>query len=190
MTLTLAPSSQRAFVKCWLPTEHAIVGHPGSFLFSRRGSSITALHSSVSYTTSGVGKVLLFQRISVIYLAYVGTCIASRSGMLTYGFLTTRRTCRIVRQPPASLSVLEMVRQLYRDTPVKFWGFHGCFLGNTCVGLLGLLLFFVFSGGIAGGYDLPPRSCIFRKRWLLGGLTSPRSYRTNIFLRGNFRLSR
>ena len=83
MTLTLAPRSQRACEKCWLLIEHVIVGYPGSFFFSRRGSSIAALHSSVSCTTSVVDKVLLFPRISLIYLEYVGTYIASRSGMLT-----------------------------------------------------------------------------------------------------------
>jgi len=82
MTLTLAPRSQRACKKCWLLIEHVIVGHPGSF-FTYRGSSIAVLHSSVSCTTSVVGRFLLFPRISLIYLAYVGTCIASRIGMLT-----------------------------------------------------------------------------------------------------------
>jgi hypothetical protein len=61
-----------------------MVGHPGSFFFfSGRGSSIAVLHSSVSCTTSVVGRDLLFPRISLIDLAYVGTYIASRSGMLT-----------------------------------------------------------------------------------------------------------
>ena len=63
-----------------------MVGQPGSFFFTRRGLSIAALHSSVNCTTSVVGSVHLFPRISLIYLAYVGTYIASRSGILTYNF--------------------------------------------------------------------------------------------------------
>ena len=58
-----------------------MVGHP-SFFFSRRGLSIAMLHSYVSCTTSVVGKTLLLPRISLRYLAYMGTCIVSRSGML------------------------------------------------------------------------------------------------------------
>ena len=59
------------------------------FLFTRRGLSMAALHSSVNYTTSVVGNVRLFPRISLIYLAYVGTCIASRSSIFKYSFLFT-----------------------------------------------------------------------------------------------------
>ena len=43
---------------------------------------IAVLHSSVSCTTTVVGRTLLLPRISLRYLAYVGTCIVSRSGML------------------------------------------------------------------------------------------------------------
>ena len=83
MTLMLAPRSQRACVKCRAPIEHVMVGHPGFFFFfSRRGLSIAVLHSPISYTTSVVGRTLLLPRISLRYLAYVGTCIVSRSGML------------------------------------------------------------------------------------------------------------
>ena len=57
-------------------------GHPGFFFFSRRGLSIAVLHSFVSYTTSVVGRTHLLPRISLRYLAYVGTFIVSRSGML------------------------------------------------------------------------------------------------------------
>jgi hypothetical protein len=72
MTLTLAPKSQRAFEKCWALIEQVMVVQPGSFFFTRRGSRIAALHSSVNCTTSMVGSARLFPRISLIYLAYVG----------------------------------------------------------------------------------------------------------------------
>jgi len=51
--------------------EHVMVGHPGFFFFSKRGLSITVLHSFVSCMTSVVGRTLLLPRISLRYLAYV-----------------------------------------------------------------------------------------------------------------------
>jgi len=47
-----------------------MVGHLGSFFFSKRGSSIATMHSSMSCTTSVVGKTLLFPRIPLIYLVH------------------------------------------------------------------------------------------------------------------------
>ena len=79
MTLTLAPKSQRVFEKSQEPrSSRGIVGQPGSFFFTRRGLSIVVLHSSVNCTTSVVGSALLFPRISLIYLVYVGTYVKKR----------------------------------------------------------------------------------------------------------------
>ena len=99
-----------------------MVGQPGSLFFTRRGLSIATLHSSINCTTSVVGSDVLFPRISLIYLAYVGTCIASRSGMLTYSLFITSTNMPNFCRPPASLSVPKMVRQLYHGNPVKFYG--------------------------------------------------------------------
>ena len=120
MTRTLAPKSQRVLEKCWVPIEHVMVGQSGSFFFTKRGSSIAALHSSVNYTTSVVGSVHLFPRISLIYLAYVGTYIASRSGILTYSFFITSTNLPNCSSATGFLIRSETVRQLCRDSPVKF----------------------------------------------------------------------
>jgi hypothetical protein len=45
MTLTLAPRSHNAFSNLNEPTEHGIVGHPGSFCYSSP-LAIATLHSS------------------------------------------------------------------------------------------------------------------------------------------------
>jgi hypothetical protein len=44
---------------------------------------IAALHSSVNLMISVVGKGFFLFRMSQMYLAYVGTCMASNRGMLT-----------------------------------------------------------------------------------------------------------
>ena len=67
ITLMLAPRSHKAWSKYWIPMEHEIVGHPGSFFFSRK-LSIAALHSSVSLTTSVDGSGHLLLMMSLMYL--------------------------------------------------------------------------------------------------------------------------
>jgi hypothetical protein len=62
------------------------MGHHGSFFFSSDLLSMAALHSSVSLITSAVDSGLFLLRISLMYLAYVVTCMASSRGMLTYNF--------------------------------------------------------------------------------------------------------
>jgi hypothetical protein len=86
MTLMLAPRSHNAFSKFWLPIEHSIVGHPGSFFLTGDVLRMAALHSSVSLITSIEGRGLLLLRMSRIYFAYVGTWMASYNGILIYNF--------------------------------------------------------------------------------------------------------
>jgi hypothetical protein len=86
ITLTLAPRSQSALLKCWCPIEQLIVEHPGSFFFYGDLLRMAALHSSVSLITSVVGSGLFLLKMSLMYLAYVGTYIVSSRGMLTYDF--------------------------------------------------------------------------------------------------------
>ena len=90
MTLTLAPRSQSAWSKFWGPMEHEIVGEPGSDFFCRGAFRIAALHSSVSCTVS-VERVIgfLLLRMSLRYLAYVGTYSASSRGTCIYMSLIT-----------------------------------------------------------------------------------------------------
>jgi len=63
-----------------------MVGHPRSFFFSGNLLRMAALHSSVSLISSVDGSGLFLLRMSLIYLAYVGTCMASSRGILIYNF--------------------------------------------------------------------------------------------------------
>jgi hypothetical protein len=65
------------------------VGHPGSFFFSSNLLRIAALHSSISLITSVDGSGLFLFKISLMYLAHVGTYMASNRGMLMYSFWIT-----------------------------------------------------------------------------------------------------
>jgi hypothetical protein len=62
------------------------VGHPASFFFSSNLLRMAALHSYVSLITSVDGSGLFLLRMSLMYLAYVGTYMASSRGILTYNF--------------------------------------------------------------------------------------------------------
>jgi hypothetical protein len=59
------------------------VGHPGSFFLISDVFRIAALHSSVNLMISIVGKGFFLFKMSQMYLAYVGICMASNKGMLT-----------------------------------------------------------------------------------------------------------
>src|SRR6185437_5577174 len=87
MMLTLAPRSQSALLNIRDPMEHGMVGHPGSLFFSEASLAIAALHSSVSLTVLG-GISRLFPMMSLKYREYVGTCRASKNGMLMLSLRT------------------------------------------------------------------------------------------------------
>jgi len=63
-----------------------MVGHPGSFFFSGNLLRMVALHFSVSLITSVDGNGLFLLRISLMYLMYVVTYMASSRGILRYNF--------------------------------------------------------------------------------------------------------
>ena len=56
ITLTLAPSSHKAFSNIWLPIEQSIVGYPGSIFLMGEDRRIASLHAYVSLMTSVVGN--------------------------------------------------------------------------------------------------------------------------------------
>ena len=68
ITLTLALRSHKVCLKYWIPMDHAIMGHPGSF-FSGRQLSIAVLHSCVNLTTFVDGSGCLLLMMSLMYLA-------------------------------------------------------------------------------------------------------------------------
>src|SRR6185295_18931707 len=87
MTLTLAPRSQSALSNIRDPMEHGMVGHPGSLFFSGASLAIAALHSLVSLTVLG-GISRLFPMMSLKQREYVGTCRASKGGILMLNLRT------------------------------------------------------------------------------------------------------
>jgi hypothetical protein len=64
--LMLAPRSHKAWSKYWIPIEHEIMGHPGSFFLGKL--SMVAVHSSISLMTSVDGRGHLLLMMSLMYL--------------------------------------------------------------------------------------------------------------------------
>ena len=83
------PLGQNGLLKYWFPIIQSMVGHPGSFFFSGNLLRMVALHFSVSLITSVDGNGLFLLRISLMYLMYVVTYMASSRGILRYNFWIT-----------------------------------------------------------------------------------------------------
>jgi hypothetical protein len=98
-----------------------MVGHPGSFFFSERGSSIAVLHSSVSYVLGGQQAPLVSKDILEI-LGVHGNLHSIKKWYVDIKLLNYLDELAELLIVPASFSVPEMVRRLYRGTLGKSLG--------------------------------------------------------------------